>query len=112
MGGFLTDTNVVLILVTFPADSDISEIVTRLVNERVAACITVFPEVESVYRWGDEVQCAKERQLLVKTTGDQVRCLKKRINALHPYDTPEFLVLSVVAGDERYLNWVGKSTGY
>ena len=101
----------VVILVTFPAETDISGINTRLVNERIAACITVFPAVESIYRWGDEVLCAKERQLLVKTTGDQVHCLRERINALHPYDTPEFLVLSVVAGDERYLKWVEESTG-
>ena len=28
------------------------------------------------------------------------------MNDLHPYDTPEFLVLPVIGGDERYLDWI------
>jgi uncharacterized protein involved in tolerance to divalent cations len=28
--------------------------------------------------------------------------------AKHPYDTPEFLVLPVSAGNQRYLDWLAK----
>jgi periplasmic divalent cation tolerance protein len=37
--------------------------------------------------------------------------LEKEVTALHSYDTPEFVVLPIVAGSEKYLKWVGEAVG-
>ena len=96
----------VVILITFPTDGDVTAFARALVGDGAAACVTVLPEVESVYRWEGAIEQARERQLIVKTTRDTVDLLRRRVGALHPYDTPEFLVLRVADGEERYLAWI------
>ena len=97
----------VVVLLTFPDDADVLEFARSLVDERLAACVSVLPGVESVYRWDGVLQQSAERQLIVKTTEDRIESLRDRVHALHPYDTPEFLVLPVTAGSAPYLEWIG-----
>ena len=96
----------VVVLITFPTDGDVTTFARALVGDRVAACVTVLPAGESVYRWEGAIEQARERQLIVKTTRDMVDQLRRRVGDLHPYDTPEFLVLRVADGEERYLTWI------
>ena len=108
--GRVTDADAVVILITFPIDADVERFAAGLVGEGSAACVTVLPEVESVFRWAGALERIKERQLLVKTTAGWVDHLQTRVRELHPYDNPEFLVLPVLGGDERYLAWIRDST--
>ena len=107
----MADPDPVVILITFPTDGDVTAFATALVREAEAACVSVLPEVESVFRWDGQVEHARERQLIVKTTLDRVDSLRRRVGELHPYDTPEFLVLRVAGGDERYLAWIQDAVG-
>ena len=107
----MTDPEPVVILMTFPNDGDVMTFATALVREAEAACVSVLPAVESVFRWDGEVEHARERQLIVKTTLDRVDSLRRRVGELRPYDTPEFLVLRVAGGDERYLAWIQDAVG-
>jgi len=43
--------------------------------------------------------------MLLKTTARRVGALEKLIIAQHPYETPEFAVLSIEAGNKRYCEW-------
>jgi periplasmic divalent cation tolerance protein len=92
----------VVILTTLPADADGQAFGQALVN--------LLPVMESVYRWEGRVEHETERQLVIKTSRDRVVALWDRVRELHPYEIPEFLVLSVVDGNEAYLRWVGEST--
>jgi periplasmic divalent cation tolerance protein len=102
---------VVIILITFPTDGDVTAFAMALVGDGAAACVTVLPDVQSVYRWEGAIEQVRERQLIVKTTRDMVDRLRRRVADLHPYDTPEFLVLRVVGGEERYLAWIRDAVG-
>ena len=77
-GGRVTDADVVVILITFPIDADVDGFAAGLVDEGSAACVTVLPEVESVFRWAGSLERTKERQLLVKTTAGRVDHLHRR----------------------------------
>ena len=101
----------VVILITFPTDGNVMAFARALVHEGAAACVTVLPEGESVYRWEGAIEQARERQLIVKTTCDMVDLLRRRVGDLHPYDTPEFLVLRVAGGEERYVAWIRDAVG-
>jgi periplasmic divalent cation tolerance protein len=48
--------------------------------------------------------------LILKTPARCLSKLEKLILAGHPYDTPEFLVLKLSAGNNRYLQWLATST--
>ena len=96
----------VIVLTTFPADGDAETFAATLVEERLAACVNVLPPMRSIYRWQGAVERADERQLVIKTTGHRLRELEARIKALHPYEVPEFLVVSVLKGSPDYLSWL------
>ena len=107
----MTSSEAVVVLITFPMDADVRRFAATLVGEGCAACVSILPEVESVYRWQGRIEQARERQLIVKTQRARVDRLRRRVGDLHPYDTPEFVVLPVVDGDPRYLAWVAEATG-
>ena len=80
-----------------------------LVEERLAACATALPGVESIYCWRGEIQNDSETLLLLKTDGRKVDALYQRLVALHTYETPEFLVLSVESASRGYREWLKAS---
>ena len=100
----------VVVLTTFPVDGDIDQFARSLVEERLAACVNVLAPMRSIYRWKGAIESADERQLVIKTNSDRVHELETRIKALHPYEVPEFLVISVLDGSREYLAWVADST--
>ena len=83
---------------------------TRIIlRARAAACVNLIPRLESHYWWQGKLVSGKEVLLLIKSTRAKLPGLEKLIVANHSYDTPEFLVLKVSGGNERYLDWVAKS---
>jgi periplasmic divalent cation tolerance protein len=98
-----------LVLTTYPADGDVDAFARALVGERLAACVSVLPPMQSTYRWKAEVETASERQVLIKTKAAHVAALERRVQELHPYDVPEFLVLNIDAGSPAYLAWLADS---
>jgi periplasmic divalent cation tolerance protein len=104
------DTNCVIVLTTIGSATDAQTLASVLIHERLAACVNVLPEMESTYRWKGGVESERERQLVIKTTADRVPALEARLHELHPYDLPEFMVLAVGGGSEKYLEWIKAST--
>jgi periplasmic divalent cation tolerance protein len=105
------DTHVRTVLVTAP-DRDTAERLTRsVVEEGLAACGNVVPEIISVYRWQGEVRRDLEALVILKTTDAQAEGLTRRVVELHPYEVPEVLVMRVSSGHAPYLQWVRFETG-
>ena len=102
-------TDFVLVLTTFPADGDAEVLARALVDERLAACVNILPPMRSIYTWQGATEHADERQLVIKTATHRVKALETRLKALHPYDTPEFLVVSILEGSSDYLSWLADS---
>jgi periplasmic divalent cation tolerance protein len=98
----------VIVLTTLGADADATALARTLVDEHLAACVNVLPSMRSVYRWKGKVEEEREQQLLIKTSAARLDALKVRLAALHPYETPELLVLDA-AGSEAYLAWLDES---
>ena len=102
--------DVVLVLTTLGASADADAFARTLVEERLAACVNVLPLMSSTYRWKGAIERDDERQLVIKTTRDRVEALRARLEALHSYELPEFVVLRVDDGSERYLRWIIEET--
>lgn len=99
------DSHPVLVLTTLGATADATSLARTLVDERLAACVNVFPPMTSVYRWKGSVEQEQEQQLIIKTTAERVDALAARLRELHPYELPEFLVLRAEAS-EAYGRWL------
>jgi periplasmic divalent cation tolerance protein len=100
----------VIVLTTLPADHDAAAFARALVDERLAACVSVHAEMESVYRWKDRIEQERERQVVIKTRAARVEAVIGRVEQLHPYEVPELLVIPVLNGSEEYLGWVSGVT--
>ena len=103
-------SHVILVLTMVPSDALGEEIATALVSERLAACVNISAPMTSIYRWKGNVERDTERQLVIKTTVDQVKVLQQRIKELHSYELPEFIVIELSGGSEAYLHWVAAET--
>ena len=102
-------SSALLLLTTLDADTDASTLARTLVEEGLAACVNVLPAMRSIYRWKGAVEEAREQQLLIKTSPAAIEALKARLLVLHPYETPELLVLDA-DGSQAYLRWLEEST--
>src|SRR5262245_30934966 len=97
---------IVIVLTTMPDDTTRTDQLARtLVEEKLATCVNVHGPMMSTYRWKGVIEREAERQLTVKTTSKRVGDLERRLRELHPYELPEFLVLSATSSD-AYGGWV------
>lgn len=99
-----------VLLTTLPDGESAATLARTLVDERLAACVNLLPPMRSVYRWQGAVQEDTEHQLIIKTTRARLDALRERLHALHPYQVPEFLVVSVADASQAYGAWLTAST--
>jgi periplasmic divalent cation tolerance protein len=99
-------TDPILLLSTCESSEEAQRIATTLVEERLAACVNILPDILSIYRWHGVVERADEQLLLIKTTEEQRIALEDRLGQLHSYELPELLKISIAGGNEKYLAWL------
>src|SRR6476469_7157522 len=103
--------NARIVLSTAGSQAEAHKIAQALVERRLAACVNIVPQIESVYRWQGNVERAIEWLLLIKTQASTFERVRDAIKELHSYDLPECVMLEVAAGSSEYLNWIAKNTG-
>jgi periplasmic divalent cation tolerance protein len=98
-----------IVLTTTGSREEAARIGRTLVEERLAACATSLPEADSIYHWRGAIETGTETLIMLKTDADRLEALHARLLALHSYETPEFLVLSVEAASHGYHQWLKAS---
>jgi periplasmic divalent cation tolerance protein len=99
-------TQFVLVLVTAPDLKTARVLAKAALSAKLIACANLVPKIESHYWWQGKIESGAEVLMIFKTQKAKLAALEKLILAEHPYDTPEFLVLSLVAGSKKYLAWL------
>lgn len=99
-----------LVLVTAPDLRTARALARATLAARLVACANLIPRVESHYWWQGKLETGAEVLLLLKTRKSHLAALEKLVLKAHPYDTPEFLVISLNSGTGRYLHWLMTST--
>ena len=99
-----------LVFTNLPDRASAERLAELLVERRLAACVNILPPMVSVYRWKGVVEREAERQVVIKTSRDQVAALQARLGALHAYELPEFIVLTVDDGGAEYVKWIAEQT--
>ena len=100
----MTDARIVLTTAGSPQEAE--KIARALVEGRLAACVNIVPQIQSVYRWKDKIEQETEWLLIIKTKGNVFESVADAIKELHSYELPECVMLEVSSGSERYLNWM------
>jgi periplasmic divalent cation tolerance protein len=99
-----------IVLTTTGSQEEARKIAHALVERRLAACVNIVPQIESVYRWQGKVETAAEWLLLIKTQAGSFERVRDTVKQLHSYDLPECVMLEVAAGSNEYLNWIAENT--
>jgi periplasmic divalent cation tolerance protein len=104
------ETKFRVVLVTCATLEEARKIAREVVEKHLAACVNVVTHaVESFYTWEGKLENGSEYLLMMKTSEERLEELRKEVVRLHSYDTPEFVVLPIVAGSEAYLKWLEES---
>lgn len=97
-------------MTTLPDMETARNIAHQLLEQKLAACISILPTMTSVYVWNEEVCESNEHLLLIKTTTTQYQKIEILLHALHPYDLPEIIATEITQGLPDYLRWINEST--
>jgi periplasmic divalent cation tolerance protein len=103
----MTDRRIVLS--TASSEEEARRIAQQLVERRLAACVNVIPQIESIYRWQGKVDSSREWLLLIKTTAELFSQVCAAIKELHSYGLPECISLNIEDGSKEYLQWIESS---
>jgi periplasmic divalent cation tolerance protein len=98
-----------LVLTTAGSREEAQRIARALVERRLAACVNIVAQIESIYRWKEKIEQAEEWLLLIKTTTSAFEHVRDAIKELHSYQLPECICLDIEDGSAEYLKWLGGS---
>jgi periplasmic divalent cation tolerance protein len=95
-----------VVLVTAPDMKVARKLARGALRGKLVACANLVPRIESHYWWQGKIESSTEVLMVFKTVRRKLAAFEKFIMANHPYDTPEFVVLALVGGTQRYLEWI------
>ena len=99
-----------LVFTSLPDAASAQTLAETLVEQRLAACVSILGPARSLYRWSGKIEAAKEIPLLIKTQAARYPALEAAIRSLHPYELPEIVAVPVEFGLPAYLAWVDAET--
>ncbi len=99
-------SSAILVMITARHREEAVRLAEMLVNSRLAACVQILPEIESIYFWKDKVERQPETLLIAKTVDAKFDELRREITALHSYETPEIIALPITNASAPYLEWL------
>ena len=100
----------IVVLVTCGSKEEATKIANSLVEERIAACVSIISPLRSIYRWEGRIWDEREWMLIIKTQKRRFAELERKVKSLHSYSVPEIIALPVVEGFASYLKWLEENT--
>ncbi|MBX7154675.1 MAG: divalent-cation tolerance protein CutA [Candidatus Kapaibacterium sp.] len=98
-----------VVYVTTTSQEHAEQMAQTLVQERVAACCSIIPQVVSVYRWNNAIEQSNEVLLMIKTSVEHLVTLQNLVTQMHPYQVPEILAVPITHVSESYAAWLRSS---
>lgn len=98
-----------IVLTTAGSQEEARKIAHTLVERKLAACVNIVQQIESVYRWQGKVENATEWLLIIKTQAAAFARVCDAIKELHSYELPECVMIEISEGGEKYLKWISEN---
>jgi periplasmic divalent cation tolerance protein len=102
--------NTNLIYITTGSMDEAKTIGKELVSSRLAACVNIIDNMNSMYWWDGEIQDDREVIIIAKTRESIVPELIEKVKSIHSYECPCIVSLPISDGNEAFLQWVAKET--
>jgi periplasmic divalent cation tolerance protein len=101
----------ILVLTQMPDHPSAQALARALIEERLAACVSIGASAESLYHWRGQIETAQEVPVAIKTRTGRYAAVEAAIVARHPYELPEILAVPIIDGLARYVGWIAAETG-
>jgi periplasmic divalent cation tolerance protein len=101
-------TDKIVVFSTCNSAAQAERIAHALVEQRLAACVSIVPGIRSIYHWKEQIEDAVEWLLVIKSRRDLMDELRAAIGKIHSFEVPELLALPVVDGSESYIAWLDR----
>jgi len=99
-----------IVITNLPDRASAEKLAALLIEQRLAACVNIFPPCSSIYRWREQIKHDEEHPLLIKTVQDRYAQVEASIRDNHPYELPEIIAVPITGGLPAYLQWVESET--
>jgi periplasmic divalent cation tolerance protein len=83
-------------------------IIHGLLEERLIACASIFPEIESIYRWEGKIEESQEIKVILKTMSSLFQSVQSYIQTHCSYEVSEIVQVDISQGNPSYLSWIAK----
>jgi periplasmic divalent cation tolerance protein len=97
-----------IVFTTLPNADEAETLARRLVEEKLAGCVQVVPQITSFYQWENEIQKDEEYLLLIKTLPGNFDRLAEFIKSNHSYSVPEIVAVEALKVSVDYLKWLNE----
>jgi len=97
---------VLIVQTTFSDKNEAIEFSRKILQSRLAACIQLSGEAESMYWWEEAIEHDKEIIVTMKTLQVVYPQLESLIEKIHSYETPEILATAVEHVGAGYYRWL------
>jgi len=102
---------VIMVFVTVPDRKTADKITRTILEEKLAACVSISKSIDSFYWWKNKIEHSKELLLTMKTAKAKFAGIEKCIKSLHPYEVPEITAVEISCGTKDYLGWIDEYVG-
>ena len=99
----------IIILTTVSSKEEGERIATKLVGNKLAACVNILPKMTSIYRWENKINKDDELLLIIKTAEYLEPKVYDFIRDNHSYEVPEIITLNIQNIDKKYSEWLNSS---
>jgi periplasmic divalent cation tolerance protein len=97
---------IVFAYITCKNRSEAKKIGKVLLQDKLAACVNIFDNMNSMYWWKGKIEDANETVLIAKTTKKLFPKLSKKVKAIHSYEVPCILQIPITDGNKEYVDWL------
>jgi periplasmic divalent cation tolerance protein len=98
-----------MVLTTFESDQQVKPVIDEIIRCKLAACVQEL-KIKSHYTWKGKLCHDDEVLVMFKTRKELYPELEKKLLEIHPYDTPEIILVDVEKGSAAYLAWIDEQT--
>lgn len=81
-----------------------------LVQSRLAACVNILDNMNSMYIWQGEFQDDQEAVMIAKTTETKLQELIARVKERHSYECPCIVAVPITDGNPDFIKWIEEQT--
>ena len=99
----------VIVFITTGSAEEAKQIAEVLVNQRLAACVNIVPEILSIYHWQGKVENEVEAKMIIKTKSSLINQLTQKGKNMHSDDGCEIIAVPIMSGNSDYLKWIDES---